>query len=161
MRKIIIQLVFLVSLISFFNGCCKEKKECKNGIVKLTPFIERIETFDCNNGESDYTYIFTKRLQIDSLQPTCYFTSPVAFPLDESGMRYILVGRFSTHYKDTLESILHMDTCSKNLTYELNMIQKDTTFWSNGGGTQHIFCAVENIPADYKVEVKYKYVPLP
>lgn len=142
------------------SGCCKNKSDCKSGNLTLKPFLERIETFDCNNGESDYTYIFSNSKQIDSLQPTCFFTAPVVFPLDESNMRYLLVGRFSAHYKDTLESTLYKDTCSKILTYDVRMIQRDTALWSNGGGIQHIFCSVQNIPPDYKVEVKYKYVQL-
>ena len=45
--------------------------------------------------------------------------------------------------------------------YSISLIQRDTTVLSNGGAVKGIFCTVENIPADYEVEVKYKYVPLP
>jgi hypothetical protein len=153
-------IMLVISLAIFVFGCRKDKDECKPNIFQVFPFQEKIEVFDCNNDETDYTYVFTKRDQIDSLNPICFFTAPIAFPTDEYGMRYILLGRFSSYFRDTLTSTLYKDTCNKVLYYDVKMIQRDTALWSNGGGLQHIFCSVSEIPADYQVEVKYKYVPL-
>ncbi len=151
-----------VAILFLVTGCCKHKKEdvCNPTSISVTPFVQKIEVFDCNNGETDYTFVFAKSSQIDSLHPTCYFTAPIAFPTDETNMRYFLLGRFSSHFHDTIISTLYIDSCARVLYYDVKMIQRDTALWSNGGGLQHIFCSVENIPADYQVEVKYKYVPI-
>lgn len=77
-------------------------------------------------------------------------------------MLYIIFGKLSYHLQDTFETKILKDNCSKKVIYEINMIQKDTTrvsFYPDGAIITN-FCSVENIPADYQVEVKYKYVPL-
>jgi len=83
------------------------------------------------------------------------------FPINEDSVVYIAIGKFSTYYKDTFETTIVKDVCEKKMFYNINMIQRDTVVLSNGGAVKGIFCIVENIPADYEVEVKYKYVPLP
>ncbi len=75
-----------------------------------------------------------------------------------------MFGKLSYHHKDTLVTNLLLDSCSKLLTYEVNMIQRDTTVLRCPYGisvVRSIFCSVEDILSDYQVEVKYKYVPLP
>lgn len=153
--------LIVVALI-LIGGCCKEKDTCKENKIMLNAFAERYYYFKCNNND-EYTFLFTKSSQIDSLQPTCFFLQPSAFPIDENGMRYILVGRLSYHNRDTFQTALSKDTCLKTVTYEVNMVQRDKaySFPDSIGAIQSMYCAVENIPADYKVEVKYKYVPLP
>lgn len=155
---------FYFVIILILVGCCKDKNLCNKGVIEINPFIERYYyIFRCNNSNTEFTYIFNNSKQIDSLQPTCYFTTPIAFPINETNMKYFLVGKLSYHVKDTFQTTLLKDTCSKTLTYDVNMIQRDTAYYfpDRRGGIIDIFCAVENIPADYKVEVKYKYVPLP
>jgi hypothetical protein len=148
---------------AFLAGCCKDKKDlCVGNSVSVNPFVERFYIFWCNNNDAEYTYTFTKSEQIDSLQPDCFFTAPIAFPIDESSMRYFILGRISYHVKDTFQTTLLKDSCSKKLVYEVNMIQRDTAYYfaDQRGGVLSMFCSVENIPPDYQVEVKYKYVPL-
>jgi len=151
--------IFLITL----AGCCKDKNLCKNEFLSIRPFIERFYIFWCNNNDVEYTYIFNNSQQIEDLRPTCFFIAPVAFPIDEKNMQYFLVGRLSYHQKDTFQTSLLKDTCSKTLVYDVSMIQRDTAYYfpDRRGGILSMYCAVENIPADYKVEVKYKYVPLP
>ncbi|MCO5280147.1 MAG: hypothetical protein M9931_03700 [Chitinophagales bacterium] len=96
----------------------------------------------------------------DIILSYCTFSPPVAFPIDETDMVYIMVGKMAYHYRDTFYSKLFKDTCSKKLTYEVNMVQRDTVY-NTFPGVVSMFCSIENIPADYQVEVKYKYVPLP
>ena len=140
------------------GGCCKDKKSCKGSAFQIHPFTERYAKFECQNN-NEYTYIFRNSKQIDSLQPTCSFAVPVAFPIDETDMVYIMFGKTAYHYRDTFQTNLLKDTCNKTLTYEVNMVQQDTAF-NTFPGVVSMFCSVQNIPADYKVEVKYKYVPL-
>ena len=147
------------AILLLLNACCKNKMECVNGIINVSPFVERYSKFECQNN-MEYTFIFSNKSQIDSLFPTCSFNSPIAFPIDESNMKYFLVGRLSYHQKDTFQTVLLKDTCNKSITYQVDMIQRNTSLWQFPGVIS-MFCAVENIPADYKVEVKYKYVPLP
>ena len=154
---------FFLSFITFglIGGCCKDKNDCKASSFTVNPLIEKYDAFQCNNNNQEYTYVFEKKAQIDSLIPMCFITSPIATPLDDLNMKYLIVGRVTTHRRDTFQTNLFKDTCLKILTYDVSMIQRDTTHWDIPGGVQSIFCSVENIPADYKVEVKYKYVPLP
>ncbi|MFN8287799.1 MAG: hypothetical protein U0V74_13665 [Chitinophagales bacterium] len=100
-----------------------------------------------------------KKAEIDSLAD-CTFSPPVPFPADETDFVYIMFGKMSYYRYDTFQTSLFKDTCSKKLTYQVNMIQRDTTHWQFPG-VMSMFCEVENIPADYQVEVKYQYVPLP
>lgn len=153
----------LTSALLFVSGCCKEKNSCKSVVFQTTPFVERANKYRCNNGASEFTHIFSNSQQIEDLKPTCFFTAPIAFPIDETNMRYFLVGRLSYHQKDTFQTVLLKDTCLKTLVYDVSMIQRDTAYYfpDRKGGILSMFCAVENIPSDYKVEVKYKYVPLP
>lgn len=158
MRK---SLILCTALLLILNiGGCKDKdKTCKSGAFTVQPFLEKRHVFQCNNSE-EFTYIFRKKEQIDSLNPTCFTTGSVAYPTDETNIVYILVGRASLHYRDTISvTQLQKDTCNKKLTYEVDMIQRDTTHWQFPG-VMSMFCSVENIPADYEVEVKYKYVPI-
>jgi hypothetical protein len=74
-----------------------------------------------------------------------------------------MVGKEFTHYSDTFQTRLLKDTCNKKLTYEISKIQRDTTKYCCPYGITAVtsmFCSVENIPSDYKVEINYKYVPL-
>jgi len=161
-NKFAFKLCVLV-LCFYTSGCCKHKSEdlCNPTTLTLEPFTEKRTVFQCNST-GEYTYIFSKKEQIDSLDPTCFFIGSVPFPVDETNMVYLMVGRMSYYLKDTISlTELKKDSCQKRLTYEVNMIQRDTVFLSNGGGIRSIFCSVENIPPDYQVEVKYKYVPLP
>lgn len=158
------QIIFLglATLLFFVSGCCKDKQSCKGEVFQVNPFVERYSKFECQNN-NEYTYIFKSSSEIENLKPTCFFTSPIAFPINETNMRYFLVGRLSYHQKDTFQTLLLKDTCSKTLVYDVNMIQRDTAYYfpDRRGGILDIYCAVEDVPADYKVEVKYKYVPLP
>lgn len=155
-------LTFSISLfLVLATGCCKDKNEevCNPTPLVVQPFIEKRHVFQCNNSD-EFTYIFRKKEQIDSLDPTCFFIGSVAFPVDETNMVYILLGRTSYHYRDTISvTELFKDTCNKKMTYDVSMFQTDTTA-NTFPGRRTIFCSVENIPADYQVEVKYKYVPL-
>ena len=156
-RKLFIAAIVFI----FISSCCKDKKICKQGNLMIKPFKELFYNFNCNNS-NEYTYIYTNSKQIDSLKPTCFFTSPTFFPIDETNMRYFIVGRLSYHEKDTFQTVMLNDSCLKYLICEVNMIQRDTAYYfpDRSGGVLSMFCAVQNIPADYKVEVKYKYVPL-
>ncbi|HRN95650.1 MAG TPA: hypothetical protein PL084_13080 [Chitinophagales bacterium] len=158
-------LLIIVSLTAtILTGCCKDKNKntCKSESFSINPFVQRFGSFFCGGNDYEYTYIFRKKAEIDSLHSECSYYN-VAFSIDETNFAYIAVGRLSYHQKDTMLSNLYVDTCSRLLTYDVEMIQRDTTKVSFYplGATMSIFCSVENIPADYQVEVKYKYVPLP
>ncbi|HWB64747.1 MAG TPA: hypothetical protein VG603_14625 [Chitinophagales bacterium] len=141
---------------------CKHKTDtsCIPNTFSVNPFVERKSDFHCGSNNYDYTYIFRKKSEIDSLEPICSFSPPVPFPVDETDFVYIMFGKMSYFYKDSFQTILYKDTCLKKLTYDISMIQTHLDSLSNGGGVLSLFCSVENIPADYQVEVKYKYVPL-
>jgi len=159
--KNVIYGVLLFGLGIFLAGCCKDKDgECLDNAFSVKPFTERFYVFRCNNNDVEYSYVLRSREQIDSLQPVCFFTAPVAFPIDEIDMLYIALGKMSYHYSDTFKTNIIKDTCNKLVTYDVQMIQRDTTLFQFPGIIS-MYCAVENIPADYRVEVKYKYVPLP
>lgn len=159
MRHIVSGLLLCILGI-FLAGCCKDKKDvCVGNPFDVKPFVEKYAKFECQNND-EFIYIFRSSKQIDSLQPTCFFSAPIAFPLDESNMVYFIVGKVSYHMQDTFKTNVLKDSCLKTLTYQVNMIQRDTTQWQFPG-VQSMFCSVENIPPDYQVEVKYKYVPLP
>lgn len=150
-----------VILLLFVTGCCKHKSEniCNPTPLPVTPFVEKRHIFQCNNSD-EFTYIFRTKEQIDSLDPTCFFIGSVPFPVNDANMLYIMAGRTSYHYRDTISfTELLKDTCNKKLTYVVSMYQTDTTV-NIIPGRRTIFCSVENIPADYQVEVKYKYVPI-
>ena len=150
--------IVLSSVLLVVSGCCKDKNDCKSENFQIQPFIEKYGDFWCT-GNEEYTYILRKKSQIDSLA-NCSFSPPVAFPIDETDIAYIMVGKIAYHYRDTFQTKLLKDSCQRTLTYEVNMIQQDTVF-NTFPGVVSMFCSVENIPADYQVEVKYKYVPLP
>jgi len=153
-------LLFLTTIILL--SCRKSKEECVDGKSSIQPFIEKVGSFTCGGNLYEYEYIKRNKSQIDSLTD-CTFSPPVAFPIDESDMVYIMVGKEFTHYGDTFQTQLWKDTCNKKLVYEVNKIQRDTTRYCCPYGVTAVtsmFCSVENIPADYQVEVKYKYVPL-
>ena len=157
--------IFLISIFLItLSSCCKEKNLCKSKTNKIRPFSERFYyIFRCNNNNSEFTHIFNNSRQIEDLKPTCFFTTPIAFPIEETNMRYFLVGKLSYHQKDTFQTILLKDTCLKTIVYDVSMIQRDTAYYfpDRRGGILDIYCSVENIPSDYTVEIKYKYVPLP
>jgi len=151
--------IFIVCL--SIAGCCKNKNLCTGDAFQVSPFTQTTTKYQCN-GNSEYTYILKRKSDVDSLEPNCFSTGPIAFPTNDHEFVYIIMGRMSYYYDDTIGfTLLIKDSCQKKLTYEVNMIQRDTTLWSNGGGILPVFCSVENIPADYEVEIKYKYVPLP
>ena len=156
-----IRFLFLVSLL-IIAGCCKHKTEtiCNPTTFQVIPFVEKYGYFFCGGNDYEYTYTLRKKIQIDSLAD-CTFSPPVAFPVDETNMLYIAVGRLSFYRNDTMaETRITKDTCSKKVVYEVNMKQRDTTLAAGGlGAVMSIFCSIENIPADYQVEVKYQYVP--
>ena len=159
MRKIIFFITIIAIVVA---GCRKNKNECVGNAFGVNPFVERFYVFWCNNDDAEYTYIFTNKEQIDSLNPVCFFTAPIAFPIDEKNMRYFILGRLSYYERDTFQTSILKDSCSKKLVYEVNMIQRDTAYYfpDQRGGILSMFCSVENVPSDYEVEVKYKYVPL-
>lgn len=158
--------VLAIVFLFLVTGCCKHKTDnvCKQSSIQLQPFVEKFGYFFCDSNDYEYTYVFTKKDQIDSLSPTCYMPWSVPYPVDETNMRYIILGRMSYHYRDSFAfTSLLVDTCNKKLVYEADMIQRDTAFYCcpyGAGGILSMFCSVENIPADYQVEVKYKYVPI-
>ncbi len=158
MKMIIVTLcsvgVFLIA------GCCKHKNEniCNTSTYALSPSLERYGYFSCGGNLYEYEYIKRKKAQIDSLFD-CTFSPPVPFPVDETDLVYIMFGKISYYRYDTFQTNLFKDTCSKKLTYQVDMIQRDTTHRQFPGALS-IFCSVENIPADYQVEVNYKYVPI-
>ncbi len=143
-------------------GCCKHKNDtsCIANDTSILPFTEKRSNFHCGSNNYDYTYIYRKKSEIDSLEPVCSFSPPVPFPVDETDFVYIMFGKMSYFYKDSFQTALYKDTCLKKLTYDISMIQTHTDSLTNGGGVLSIFCSAENIPADYQVEVKYKYVPI-
>lgn len=160
--KNIINYVGVIMLL-FVAGCCKDKNppspECTSTSVEISPFAEKIVGFWCNNNV-EYEYVFRDRYLIDTLQPNCFFTGSTAFPIDNTTSVYILLGK-PTHYNnDSFSTKLFIDTCLKKLTYDVNLIQTDTTYYAQLS-IAPIYCFAENIPADYQVEVRYKYVPLP
>lgn len=149
------------------SGCkkdkCEKPPECEGSPYEISPFAERYGSIFCGGNDYEYTYIFRKKAQIDSITE-CTFSPSPAFPIDESNMVYIMFGKLSYHHKDTLATSLLLDTCSKLLTFEVDMIQRDTTVLCCPYGisvVRSMFCSAANIPADYQVEVKYRYVPLP
>jgi hypothetical protein len=152
-----------ITLILFFNSACKkEKNKCVGDAFLIQPFVDRSGVFYCGSNDFEFTHIVRKKSQIDSLT-NCSFSPPVAFPIDETNMVYIAFGKLSYHHKDTITTTIMKDSCSKVLIYDVSMIQRDTTSLCCPEGisvVRNIFCSVENIPADYQVEVKYKYVPL-
>lgn len=162
MRNII--LVAAVALFFGISGCCKDKKDtlCNSSQVSAKPFLEKYYVFTCGGNLYEYQYIMRRKSQIDSLTD-CTFSPPVAFPVDETNFVYIMVGKTFEFYKDTFQTSIWKDTCAKKLIYEVNRIQRDTTRYCCPYGATAVssmFCSVENIPPDYQVEVKYKYVPI-
>lgn len=153
-----------IAILSLIAGCCKHRPDenpCIANQFNIYAITERYSDFWCT-GNNEYTYILRSKSQIDSLS-NCYFSPPAPFPVDETNMLYLMVGRMSYHYKDTFETFLYKDTCNRRLTYTVNMLQRDTAFNCcpyGIGAVSSMFCSVENIPADYQVEVKYKYVPI-
>lgn len=151
--------IFLISIFTLW-GCCKDKKiECIDGNKPVLPFVEKFAGFWCNE-DVEYEYIFRKREQIDSLYPNCFFPGSTAFPLTDNEVVYFIFGKIAYHKQDTFITTIFKDTCANSVTYEINMVQRDTSL-NEFPGVMPIFCTVENIPADYEVEIKYKYVPLP
>lgn len=130
-----------------------------SGNFIVSPFVEAYYTFTCGGNLYEYQYIMRKKSQIDSLTD-CTFSPPVAFPVDETDFAYIMLGKMSYHYGDTFQTSLFKDTCLRKVVYDVSMVQRDTALLQFPGA-RSMFCAVENIPTDYTVEVKYKYVPLP
>ena len=153
--------IIMVVTIATIAGCHKgrNENECTGNTFAVQPFIEKYYDFTCGGNLYEYQYIFRKKEQIDSLSD-CTFSPPVAFLVDETDFVYIMLGKMSYYYNDTFQTTLLKDTCAKKLTYGVNMIQRTSTLESNGGGVKSMFCSVANIPADYQVEVNYKYVPL-
>ncbi len=159
-------LLAVVLLFMLLIGCKKDKcvkqTECKTARYTISPFAERYGSIFCGGNDYEYTFILRKKEQIDSITE-CTFSPSPAFPIEDSNMVYIMFGKLSYHHKDTLNTTLFIDTCQKLLTYEVAMIQQDTTVLCCPYGisvVRSIFCSVENVPADYQVEVKYKYVPI-
>jgi hypothetical protein len=162
MRNIL--LLGVVALSFLIDGCCKNKKDilCKSENIEIKPFLERYYVFTCGGNLYEYEYIMRRKSQIDSLTD-CTFSPPVPFPIDETDFVYIMVGRTFEFYKDTFQTSIWKDTCAKKLIYEVNRIQRDTSRYCCPYGitaVSSMFCSVENIPPDYQVEVKYKYVPI-
>jgi hypothetical protein len=152
--------LFIISF-SLVASCCKDKTNntCNEGPFEVSPFLERFGYFTCGGNLYEYQYVMQRKSQIDSLFD-CTFSPPVPFPVDETDFVYIMFGKMSYYRYDTFQTSLFKDTCSKKLTYQVDMIQRDTAHWQFPG-VMSMFCEVENIPADYQVEVKYKYVPIP
>jgi hypothetical protein len=162
MRVLTALLALLCLLFSSCKKDCDKNYDCKGVANEIAPFFERYGSVFCGTNDYEYTYILRTKEQIDSITQ-CTFSPSPAFPVDGSNMVYIMFGKFSYHHKDTLITDLSIDTCAKLLTYEVDMIQRDTTVLCCPYGitvVRSIFCSVENIPADYEVEVKYKYVPI-
>jgi hypothetical protein len=157
-----IAIVFCSICFLLVAGCCKHKDEntCNSTQFHVSPFLERYGNFTCGGNLYEYQYVMQRKSQIDSLFD-CTFSPPVPFPVDETDFVYIMFGKMSYFYKDSFQTVLYKDTCLKKLTYDISLIQTHLDSLSNGGGVLSLFCSVENIPADYQVEVKYKYVPLP
>ena len=155
MKKLILLLLIVMSI----GSCKKDKVSCDNTQVQIQPFVETTTNYQCN-GNNEYTYILRRQGQVDSLQPNCFATGPLAFPINDIDMVYIIVGRMSYYHNNILQTSLFRNSCAKKLIYNINMIQKTDTLESNGGGILSVFCEVDSIPADYDVEVNYKYVPL-
>jgi len=152
--------MFFVFILSCsLSNCCKDKHECNGIAFQIKPFVEKYGEFSCGSNDYEYTYIFNSSKQIDSLYPICKLRN-VAFPIDETNMKYFIIGRTAYHYRDTFTTSISKDTCLKTITYGVNMIQQNTAL-NTYPGTISIFTALENIPADYNVSVNYKYVPLP
>ena len=158
--KQIVTTGFLILLL-FMDSCCKHKGDniCNSNNASINPFIEKYYVFTCGGNLYEYQYVMRKKSQIDSLTD-CTFSPPVAFPVDETNFVYIMLGKMSYYRYDTFQTALFKDTCLKKLVYQVDMIQRDTTHWQFPG-VMSMFCSVENIPADYQVEIKYKYVPIP
>lgn len=153
-------LVSVVALFFLICGCCKDKNDtlCNSNDVPVKPFLEKYYVFTCGGNLYEYLYVMHRKSQIDSLTD-CTFSPPIAFPIDETDMVYIMYGKMSYYRYDTFQTTLLKDTCARKLVYQIDMLQRDTTHWQFPG-VMSIFCSVENIPPDYEVEVKYKYVPL-
>ena len=161
MKKQIVYSTILLVLVSYFTGCCKDKEECANGTVSVTPFVEKYGSFTCGGNLYEYEYIKKTKSDIESLTD-CTFSPPVAFPIDETDFIYIMYSKLSYFSNDTFQTTLYKDTCNKILVYDVSMIQRDSvkvSFYPQGVA-RSMFCSVDNIPSDYKVEIKYKYVPL-
>ncbi|HRG88140.1 MAG TPA: hypothetical protein PLW44_03910 [Chitinophagales bacterium] len=154
-------IVFCSICVFLIGGCCKDKtgNACNEAAFVVDPFLERYAYFTCGGNLYEYQYVMRRKAQIDSLSD-CNFSPPVPFPVNETDFIYIMFGKMSYFRYDTFQTILFKDTCLKKVTYQVDMIQHDTTH-RQFPGVISMFCSVENIPADYEVEVKYKYVPLP
>lgn len=152
--------VIAIVILFLVTGCCKHRgheNPCVANQFNISAITERYSDFWCT-GNDEYTYVLRSKAQIDSLSE-CHFSPPAPFPVDETDYVYIMFGKMSYYKYDTFNTALFKDTCSKKLVYQVDMIQRDTTHWQFPG-VMSMFCEVENIPADYQVEVKYKYVPI-
>lgn len=153
-------IIFSMLSMNLLSSCCKHKtSDCYNSQIPTTPFYEYFQKFYCNNNV-EYEYVFRKKEQIDSLLPECFIASGnTSFPVDQNNMIIFAIGKLSQYHRDTFQTNFFKDTCGKKLTFNINMIQRDTIPWQAPGAVVSMFSIVENIPADYQVEVKYKYVP--
>lgn len=148
MSKRIIYTVLFFALSLFIPGCCKDKKECVGNKFSIPPFVEKFGSFTCGGNLYEYEYIKRRKSEIDSLTD-CTFSPPIAFPIDETDMVYIMYGKMSYYRYDTFQTTLLKDTCARKLVYQIDMLQRDTTHWQFPG-VMSMFCSVENIPADYR-----------
>ncbi len=153
--------IVMVAVIFFLSACCKHKQDdlCKQENHSTLPFVEKFNYVMCDDS-SERLYVLTRKSQIDSLEPHCVIPFPIAYPVDETDMAYIIFGKMSYYRRDTFETALYKDTCNKKLTYDVKMIQRTDSSLGSFAWPLYMFCSVENIPADYTVEVKYKYVPI-
>src|SRR5690606_19710758 len=96
------KLCFIITAFAIISGC-KKDKVCKDTLFSIQPFIEKYYTFTCGGNLYEYEYVKRKKAEIDSLAD-CDFSSPIAFPLEENNMVYIMVGKMSYYYNDTFQT---------------------------------------------------------
>lgn len=52
----------ILILITMVSSCCKDKNDCKQDIVEVSPFIEKAVYF-CN-GNAEFSYILRKKIKL-------------------------------------------------------------------------------------------------
>lgn len=152
-----------ICIICLINGCCKEKAKdegCKSQNFQVIPFSENFYQFFCYNGDLPYQYICWNREQIDSLQHVCGWANTAVYPLNHLPNLYMVTADTIFNYTDTITGEVFIDTCKKEVNYNVKFVQRSKNPLQYPG-IASIFCIVENVTPDYKVNVNKERIWLP
>lgn len=138
---------------------CADKTDCSQQATAMQLYSQKTFVFDCN-GNMPYQYVFTSIAQVNDLQPNCYLGGPVATPLHEDHVRYLIIGDTLRYKSDTVTGTVYKNDCAKTVTYDVRFIQRSDTL-NDVPGIGSLFTIVEDVPEDYVVLFRKEYVLLP